>query len=385
MGTVWSTETQNEEVKSKKLQPGYQEEAKEEHDYQVQKQMEEQNRKFQETFNVVEESIKTDTSVPNLVDNYAKLRTIVPPNIHSLGDFVENMKDVWAAIMSHLDAIRKFGDDGREQAKTMERIHLDYWRLLLKTRSKIQIIMTRCKIQKRNITGLLSILKDARDPKKTVSPDDQLAYQDCINCLSMWLRSDNVQSILEEWKKMTKRLLKAKHDWESLVKGAETKARNFVYACIGLAAAVSCVVVAVLYSTCGVEPGEAWAAVGTGRDVLLASFETIVGSGSAAIASAVAIINQANGLNESLSVAIKLQERLEMLLKQSLKMEEKLSAVDDACANTSEQANFMKDSKSSKRMEPALEDLEEYLDEYMNQGKKVMQTIQESAEKFINV
>eukprot|EP01084_Bolivina_argentea_P072102 130953_1 len=398
MGTDWSTETQNEEIKPKKLQHDYQEEAKEKQTKicnEVQKQMEEQNRQFQETLNAVQESIETDNSVPNLVDNYAKLRTIMPPNVHALGDFVDKMKDGWSGIMAQLDAIREYGDEGDEKAKNMERLHLNYWRLLLKTRSKIQLIMTRCKIQKLNITRLLSILKDARNPDKTVSADDKLAYQDCINCLLMWLRSDNVQSIMEEWKKMTEQLLQAKQDWQSLVKSIAKASWKYTWQCFEVVAQGACIIVGVLAVT-GVailmskDPNAVCAALDVMGDI---DFDGMTWSIATAMALAIGegiltgvqrhvrkvkqYFDQAAALHYA---ATKMQERLEILLKQSVKMEEKLSAVDDVHGNTLVQVDFVKDYKSFKMMESALEDLDGYLDEYINQGKKVMQTIQESAE-----
>eukprot|EP01083_Nonionella_stella_P131196 398368_1 len=403
MGTDWSTETQNEEIKPKKLQHDYQEEAKEKQTKicnEVQKQMEEQNRQFQETLNAVQESIETDNSVPNLVDNYAKLRTIMPPNVHALGDFVDKMKDGWSGIMAQLDAIREYGDEGDEKAKNMERLHLNYWRLLLKTRSKIQLIMTRCKIQKLNITRLLSILKDARNPDKTVSADDKLAYQDCINCLLMWLRSDNVQSIMEEWKKMTNQLLQAKQDWQSLVRSIAKSSWKYTWQCFGVVAQGSCIVLAIL-AVAGVailaseDPNTVCAAFNVMRDIDHDGMLGTVGIATAwAIGASILTgvqrhirrvkqyFDQAATLHYT---AVKMQERLEILLKQSVKMEEKLSAVDDVHGNTSVQVDFMKDLKSYQMMASALKDLEGYLDEYMNQGTKVMQIIQESAEKFINV
>eukprot|EP01083_Nonionella_stella_P131197 398373_1 len=206
---------------------------------------------------------------------------------------------------------------------------------------------------------------------------------------------------MEEWKKMTNQLLQAKQDWQSLVRSIAKASWKYTWQCFEVVAQGSCIVLGIL-AVAGFailifrDPNT----VCTALDVYMSDidFEGMTWSITTAIAFAIGesvltgiqrhvrklkqYFDQAATLHYT---AVKMQERLEILLKQSVKMEEKLSAVDDVHGNTSVQVDFMKDLKSYQMMASALKDLEGYLDEYMNQGTKVMQIIQESAEKFINV
>eukprot|EP01084_Bolivina_argentea_P165765 287918_1 len=373
---------------------------------EVQKKMAAGDEKFQEKLKEVEESIKNDKSVPNLVNSYAELRKLMPPNVHALGDFVGKMKEGWAGIMAQLDPIRKYGGTkGVETANMMEQIHLDYWELLLKTRSKIQIIMTRCKIQKRNINDLLEILVEGHDPKHTPSADDRLAYQDCLNCLSMWLHSDNVQGIMEEWKAMNKRLLAAKQEWPALMKAIgkhmAKQSVKYTWKCIGLVIAGTLVAIAVIaaVTVAIVATGGAAAPVAAGAAVAIAEATAI--SSSVAIGTALAVgacvvvggvayagtkaYNYYKHTAALHNQGLEMTDRLAALLKHGKQMQNKLAAVDAQNQATSAQLDYMKDLKSFQKMESALKELEVYLDEYITQCKAVNGTIQEAAEEFINV
>eukprot|EP01083_Nonionella_stella_P060191 157318_1 len=367
---------------------------------EVQKKMAAGDEKFQEKLKEVEESIKNDKSVPNLVNSYAELRKLMPPNVHALGDFVGKMKEGWAGIMAQLDPIRKYGGTkGVETANMMEQIHLDYWELLLKTRSKIQIIMTRCKIQKRNINDLLEILVEGHDPKHTPSADDRLAYQDCLNCLSMWLHSDNVQGIMEEWKAMNKRLLAAKQEWPALMKaiGKHMTKQSVKYTkkCMVWLIVGTLVAIAII-SAVTIATGGAAAPVAA---LTIAEVTAISSSVSIGTAVAVGTFVVAGGVVFAGTKAynyykhtaalhnqgLEMTERLAALLKHGKEMQDKLAAVDAKNQEASAQLDYMKDLKSFQKMESALKELEVYLDEYITQCKAVNRTIQEAAEEFINV
>lgn len=366
-------------------------------------EMKADNERLQRLLDSAEHSMKNDDSIPNLIENYAKLRSASKPQLNCISECVDEMDAGWKGIMKQINTIRNYNEFGKKKADTMTAIYDDYWELLLKTKSKIKVLLTQCDIQKDNISELLDIIEEGH--KESLSNDDKLAYQDCMNCLGAWIKAEVIESLIDEWKNMSKRLRTEQDGWTTLAKEAGAHAAKktgwFILklvgatACIiGVIVIVAAVVVAVVASGGGAAVAVAGAVAGAVAAEAAVSTSVVVVTAcavGAGVLTGSAIYGIKKGLDYKKQAAViqndvnVVTKKLENMIINSKKMQVKLTDFKDSQAQIGENIVYLKDDKAYRKMKRALKRLIKCLDNYIEQGKEVENTITTVVNKLIGI
>lgn len=160
-----------------------------------------------------QESIAGNKTLPNLFDNYSKILCSQKPELNVFKDMVDSMKRSWNKVLKSLDDLKPYV--GKKEIKEMTSIHSDYWLLLLKTRRVIELLITRCQIQKRYFQHLLNILTKAEQNNvNELTNSDKKIYQECIAKLAEWINITELDEIFKEWVKIRGRLIEKQITWK---------------------------------------------------------------------------------------------------------------------------------------------------------------------------
>lgn len=313
------------------------------------------------------------------------------------------MTQSWKDVIPLLDEIAKWEPDGPILAKKIEKLHNDYFSLLLKSKLQLCLLKKKAELQKSNIRMMSDLLN--KNHKKGSKPDDdeKEAYKECLHDLGEWIQADSIDKLVAEWKGMMDRISDVKNDikGKGFVKYGYGYCRARVFKCLGKSLLIGTIILAVIGSIVAIivaTGGAAGAALTAaavavtsnasvhtaayGFTVMAAYGFTCVEVASVGYAYTVyyKLLQETGELRDEAKATIK---GLEQMLTNSKVIRQKLNDVSIAQQEMESTVDFCKNKESYLKMKDGLDKLDDCLDEFIKQSNGATKSIDKAIKQFV--
>lgn len=333
----------------------------------------------------IDESIKGDPSVTNIVKQMAALLKMEGNQVGVVNQFVDAMGKQWQAIMAQENKlIQAIGED---EIADLKNIRSEYFVLLLKTKNALVGSIEESKIQRENVANLIKILDNATDSGYT--HEGTVGFDEGMSTLQQWINPEELEQIVEKWSILCNKLDQKRTKMQKMYEKYKSQGwwtKFFIG--LGVVVAIG-VTVALIVATSGAAAVIAAGAKTTtvlGCKMVSTHFAAaMVGFGAAAVvAGSAGLYAYCYEPGEMAKQARQISNLLKDILKNAHGIRGKVSEMQDGKKSIKSRYNFLKNKKLVRNMKQDLLAIDNYLFSYHQKGDEAVLAIKRAYRAFID-